>query len=360
MLSQNDPAWKLKKINGTTSTIGSYGCLITSICFILQKAGYNVTPDVLAKQSDLFNGDMWAGWDKLHDLYPNINYIWGEKCSSYPAPIDKIISEVKDGYYPIIMLDYAPKVDGTQTHYLVVTDADSNGNLKVGDPWDGAEIWLDTRYGELDEKYKILKVDVYHFTKPPITDDKWENIKKYLEEQNADEGKVREAFGALSDINNYQKTISDLQSALSSKQITISQKDGIISDLTTKIDGLTAQLTAKNGYRERLATILDCEADWDAIVGEVTEAIGNEDKYAGLLIEHKILQGEFEERVAKEVDTKNFDITLKLTKANSEIEGLRTLNNSLQKKVDDLKSIINGTKISWVKSIINWFLSLKK
>lgn len=351
MISQNDPLWKLKRINGTTSTIGSYGCLISCICYILQKAGYNVNPDQLAVQKELFDGDMWVGWDKLHDLYPNLSYIWGEKCISTPAPIDKIISEVRDGYYPIIMLDYAPKVTGLQTHYLVVTDADSNGNLKVGDPIDGADVWLDTRYGTLDEKYKILKVDVYHFTKPAVPTDKWDNIKLFLEEQNADEGRVREAFGALADSRPLKDQIGSLQNALNSKQATITTKDGIISDLKNELDGANTIIHTKNGYREKLALMLGCAADWDEIVREVTVAIGNEDKYNGLLKENSILKGTLEEQVAEKVASITYDINLKLIKANTDLVTLSNKNNALTKQVDDLKSIINGSKITLISKI---------
>jgi len=357
-LSQNDPQWKLKRINGTNSTIGSYGCLITSLCFILQKAGYNVTPDQLALQSSLFTGDLWNGWDKLQELYPNMSFVWEEKCSAVPAPVDKIMSEVKDGYFPIIMLDYAPTVKGLQTHYLVVIDTDGEGNLKVMDPWDGAEIWLDTRYGNVDEKYKVLKVNTYHFTKPEIVDDAWENIKKFLQEKTATEGDVRAAFGALSDQESYLRKLSDLTSQLTDKNNTILTKDGIISDLNTKIEGLTATLTTKNGYREKLSIILGCENDWDTIVGQVTEAIANEDKYNSLIPQYKLLQGTFEEKVKEEVDKQNYDINLKLVKANTDIVTQSNTINSLTKKVEDLKSIINGTKVSLIQTIKN-FLKIK-
>ena len=112
MISQNDPLWKLKKINGTTSTIGNYGCLISCVCYILQKAGYNVTPPELATQSTLFNGDMWVGWQKLITLYPKLSYAWGQSTTTVAAPIDKIVRELDEGYYPIIMLDYNPFICG--------------------------------------------------------------------------------------------------------------------------------------------------------------------------------------------------------------------------------------------------------
>lgn len=355
MYSQNDPQWKLKRINGTNSTLGSYGCLISVISWILTKAGYNVTPDQLATNKELFDGDMWIGWDKLQTFYPNMTYVWGEKCINIPAPVDKIISEVRDGYYPIIMLDYAPKATGLQTHYLAVIDADSEGNLKVGDPWDGAEVWLDTRYGTLDEKYKILKVDVYHFIKPAVADDKWENIKKFLQEKNADEGAVREAFGLLSDKSLTEKKISGLQSALTDKQTKLSEKDAIISDLQNELDGANTIIHTKNGYREKLAIMLNCTPDWDEIVRNVTVCIGNEDKFNGQLIENKKLLGEMDQKVKEQVEKTTYDINLKLMKANSDLVVMSNKNNNLQKQVNDLKSIINGGRKSLLDQIKSLF-----
>jgi len=354
MLSQNDVNWKLKRINGTNSTIGSFGCLITCICFILQKAGYAVTPEVLAGNKELFDGDMWVGWDKLQTFYPNLNYVWGEKCLSSPAPIDKILSEIKDGYYPIIMLDYSPKVTGMQTHYLVVIDSDSQGNLKVGDPWDGAEIWLDTRYGTLDEKYKILKVDTYHFTKPPVADDTWNNIKQFLQTKSATEGTVREAFGALSDKKILEDKVSSLQTSLTDKQTKLVEKDKIISDLKNELDGANTIINTKNSYREKLSLMLGCTGDWDEIVRNVAVAIGNEDKYTGLLIENRKLLGEMDDKVKNQVEKITFDLNLKLNQSQLELVKCSNNNNALQKQVNDLKSIINGgrkTLLDKIKSL---------
>src|SRR3990167_9971063 len=100
-LSQNDPQWKLKRINGTTSTIGSYGCLIADACWILNQTGYEVAPDVLATKSELFEtgSAMWVGWNKVEALFPKVKYVWGVRCDTTPAPIDKILREVDDGYF---------------------------------------------------------------------------------------------------------------------------------------------------------------------------------------------------------------------------------------------------------------------
>jgi len=337
MLSQNDPLWKLKKINGTTSSIGSWGCLLTCVNDLLNKAGYDITPDVLAKQSELFDGDMWVGWTKLETLYPKMKYIWGEKCSVTPAPIDKIIKELDDGYFPIIMLDYAPSTNGIQTHYIEVIAHDDKNNLKVMDVIDGAEVWLDTRYGKLDEKYKILKVDVYHFEKPPVPTEEWDRIKSFLQESKAGEGKVREAFGALADKGLLEKQVKDLQDALNSKQQTLATKDQVISDLTNQLSAEAERAKSEDQFRTDLATMLNCTKDIPVILSSVKEAIGNEDKYQGALEENRQLLSSMVDRIKQEVEKKTFDVTLQNEKNKGEVDRLTKLVNDKDKELNLLK-----------------------
>jgi len=337
MISQNDPLWKLKKINGTTSTIGSYGCLISCICYVLQKAGYSVTPPELANQSALFNGDLWAGWTKLVSLYPKLSYAWGETCTITPAPVDKIIRELDDGFFPIIMLDYSPTTTKVDTHYLVVLAHDENKNLKIGDPWDGAEVWLDSRYGTLDEKYKILKVDVYHFEKVANDTSSWDRIKAFLDEKKADEGMVREAFGALSDNAGLQKSIADLQAALSNKQSTIDSKDQIISDLTNQMIGKDATIGSYTDFIQKCAVTLGCKADMAEITGQIKVAVDNEDKYNSCLVDKQSI-------VDKQDETIKAAVVKATTQITKEKEDLKTTITTLTVQISTKDTLITELK----------------
>ena len=198
MLSQNDPQWKTKTINGTTSTLGNYGCLLTCLTAILNEAGYVITPDQLANYSQLFVGDLWNGWKTLQNLFSRVSYSWGVVCQSTSAPIDKIIAELDAGYFPIIMVDSNLNVAGIQTHYLRVTKHVGN-DLYIHDPWDGVEKKLSSCYGSMADAVKIQKVDCYHFTNPTAetveTYNISENVYKYLyKENNFSEGDIREGM----------------------------------------------------------------------------------------------------------------------------------------------------------------------
>lgn len=360
MISQNDERWKLKRINGTTYTIGGWGCLISDICFLLQQAGYNVTPDVLAKQGELFDGAMWIGWTKLEELYPNMKYVWGERCTDYPAPVDKIIKELDDGFFPIIMLDYAPKTTGLQTHYLTVIGHDDKGNLKVGDPIDGQEVWLDSRYGEIDEKYKILKVDVYHFTKPiQTTPDLWEKIKGLLtQENNFSEGDIRAMVDWYKSKDNTERNIADLNTALTAKQQTILQKETTISDLRNQIGGLEENIQHSRDFQDKLASMLSCSADQGDILASTAIAIGNESKLITCQTEKANILANIDTKIAEGVEKQTFELRLNIAEKQMVITKYEKDILAYQKKIDMLTLGTTTTQTPFFLKIKNFFSKL--
>jgi hypothetical protein len=247
MLSQNNSQWKLKTINGTASKIGDYGCLITDITDILVEAGYNITPDVLASDGDLFSGDLWKGWQTVCIKYPRLKYEWGAIYYDVPAPIEKIREALEKGWCPIIMIDCTPATAKVDTHYLRVKKIDAEGNLTVGDPWDGKDVLLDTRYGSATESRKILKIDVYSFTPEVISGSsvtlspEMKNIVKYLNEEKivvgettrpVTEGDVRAGIGYVKD-----GAVSRLESQ--------------VLELSTKLDATSKALDAEKVAREQ-------------------------------------------------------------------------------------------------------------
>ena len=335
-LSQKDSRWNLKRINGTTSTINSYGCLITDICWLLNQAGYEITPDQLATKSELFDGAYWNGWSKLETLYPKMKYVWGEKCTDYPAPVDKIIKELDDGFFPIIMLDYAPSTTGLQTHYLTCIGHDADNNIKVGDPIDGQEVWLDSRYGALDEKYKILKVDVYHFTKPiQTTPDLWERIKGLLtQENNFSEGDIRAMVDWYKLRDHTERNIADLNTALTSKQQTILQKETTISDLRNQIGGLEENIQHSRDFQDKLAMMLSCSADQGDILASTAIAIGNESKLITCQTEKANILANIDTAIADGVEKQTFELRLNIAEKQMLITKYEKDIVAYQKKID--------------------------
>jgi len=337
-LSQTDPLWKNKKINGTSSTINSYGCLVTDITWLLNQAGYTVTPDELAKKGELFDGAYWKGWTALEEHFPKMKYVWGERCTDYPAPIDKIVKEVNDGYFPIIMLDYAPKVTGLQTHYLVVLGHDDKNNLKVGDPIDGSIVWLDSRYGEVDEKYKILKIDVYHFEKVNNTEpNMWERIKGLLtQENNFSESDIRAMVDVYKQRDATERTIKELNENIKAKAETISQKDKIISDIKTELSGINETIKHYKDFQNKLSIILGCSPEEGDILAQVVIAVGNESKLLSCQADKQNIINNQDRRIGEEVDKLTFELKLKVATLTIDVEKKDKLIADYQKKIDIL------------------------
>lgn len=358
-LSQNDERWKLKRINGTTSTLGSYGCLITCITWLLNKSGNPITPDELAKKSELFDGAYWNGWNKVGSVYPQLTYAWGVSCLNEPAPVDKIIRELDNGFYPIIMLDYAPKVNGLQTHYLVCMSHDGKGNIEVGDPIDGAVVWLDSRYGTLDEKYKILKVDVLHHTKLNVSDAPlWDRVKNYLTEENKfSEGDIREGMEAFKKRHETQKALDDLGATIINKDSEIALKNTQIAEITNELSSKEAQIKYEEDFREKLAKDLDAPSSSHGdIIASLLVALGNESRLDACMRENRRLNESIAERVKEETAKATFDIKVRNAELQKLLDSATRENAYLQKRIES----IQNPKVSIINSVINKLKSYVK
>ena len=73
MYSQRDPKWANNKLGTSNHTIGQSGCVITSICNLLLKHGYEITPDEanerIKNAGGYANGNLII-WSKLKDALP--------------------------------------------------------------------------------------------------------------------------------------------------------------------------------------------------------------------------------------------------------------------------------------------------
>ena len=152
-LYQNDDQWKNTPL-GTTgeSTIGQWGCLLTSVTMMLNGIGYNETPVTVndkMKKAGGFQGSLF-----IPSVLP---YVWGncvyrdmQDCESTPAPIAYIDSAVAAGKPVILQVDWS-KQQGLQTHYVLVKEKKGN-DYSIYDPYKyggdepGKEVLLTTRY----------------------------------------------------------------------------------------------------------------------------------------------------------------------------------------------------------------------
>ena len=93
--SQTDPAWKAKLLGfDKTSTLGNFGCLLTSVSMLASAYGVNETPDSLnekmKKVAGFSAGTAFMIPGAIPAAMPGIRYVTYVNCSNAPAPLAEI------------------------------------------------------------------------------------------------------------------------------------------------------------------------------------------------------------------------------------------------------------------------------
>ena len=155
---QDDARWANATIGISGSTLGNYGCAITSVAMVMTEKGVNITPKQLAKES------IYA-WDLIY--WPKK---WGSAtCVNCPPPhtssLDwfRLDRELGAGNPVIVFV----KADGRGGgHYVVVHHKTSDGRYVVHDPLFGANIYLDSTRVYISNLYdtttSIDQMVIYH------------------------------------------------------------------------------------------------------------------------------------------------------------------------------------------------------
>lgn len=240
ILSQRDSRWKNVQINGTSSTIGNYGCTLTCLAMLA-----DTTPDVVNSKLMAVGGFskdliVWTAINKtdLPIRFPDMG-------RAYSYDNDKVKEAIEKNGGCLVEVDFDGVISTpNDRHWILFV-----GNGKAYDPWTGTEIST--------AKYKIIKgyclIDkIINSENNMELNSEQTRILEFLNGKT--EGDVREAFGALQDIPKLNKEISDLKT---------SQKD-----LTSRIEQLEADAKANNtlieSYQSTISTAKDTESNLKA------------------------------------------------------------------------------------------------
>lgn len=151
-LYQNDDAWKSTPLGHSKETIGSWGCLLTSVTMMLNGIGYNETPVTVNEKMKKAGGFQGALF--IPSVLP---YVWGncayrdmQPCETTPAPIAQIDAAVAAGKPVILQVDWNKQV-GIQTHFVLVKQKKGNDYViydpyKYGGDSPDKEVLLTQRY----------------------------------------------------------------------------------------------------------------------------------------------------------------------------------------------------------------------
>jgi hypothetical protein len=136
--SQNDPKWKSTLLGfDKSSTIGGYGCLLTSLAMVA--TGYGATGLTPATLNDKLKaaggfepGTAYLIGGLIGSAAPGMSVEY-HPAHGVPAPLAEIDAALAEGQPVIIEVDWSPN-PGLQTHYMVVYAKDGHDYL-VYDPY---------------------------------------------------------------------------------------------------------------------------------------------------------------------------------------------------------------------------------
>jgi len=122
-LYQNDDKWKNVKLGNSNETIGSWGCLLTSVTMMLNGLGYSETPLTVnekMRKAGGFQGALFIP-SVVPYVWPACIYRDMQPCQMYPAPITLIDAAVAAGKPVILQVDWNKQV-GIQTHFVLIKE----------------------------------------------------------------------------------------------------------------------------------------------------------------------------------------------------------------------------------------------
>lgn len=166
--SQQDPRWKNDQLGlSSTSTIGEFGCALTSAAIYLSGFGYPETPQTLnekLKQRGGFVQDAIV-WSAISSIYPKVRFKNLITCRDTDAPLEAIGNAVLAGQPVLLEVDSSPRA-GLQTHWVVAYQKVGKDFL-ILDPWpfpteDGKDISLMSRYSHGKELKRAITAAVWY------------------------------------------------------------------------------------------------------------------------------------------------------------------------------------------------------
>lgn len=160
LFSQLDPRWRYKKLGTSNSTIGSYGCTLTSVAMVCAYYGKQTNPDLLNQAMIRANGyenqNLWRWW-VLPAIYPDILLNEFINCESTPAPLTLIDTRLASGIPVIVKVDYYPG-GAVQQHWILLCGKQDDDYI-AADPISGTRILFREKYG--DPARYIFRVVTY-------------------------------------------------------------------------------------------------------------------------------------------------------------------------------------------------------
>lgn len=136
-LSQKDPRWSYVRMGNSSSTIGGYGCLITSLSMLSSWYGKYRHPEWMANNLSFTNGGLLF-WRSITDSELPMKFVY-----RYYQRNDAKMKEILKSANGSCVVEVAL---GTGRHWLPVIGHSAIFGFKVVDPLRGDSVYLNKRY----------------------------------------------------------------------------------------------------------------------------------------------------------------------------------------------------------------------
>lgn len=160
--SQRDPKWKDYHLGSGTTTIGSYGCLLTSIAMGLTALlGQEITPLEMNDRLNMVGGFTGENrnrliWSKVPEAYRQVELVTLIHCTTTPAPTTQIDQWLKLGYVVVVRVDMKLATTEVDQHWVLLVSGNGTQGYGIHDPWplpdDQREFAMPPAYCRMDVK----------------------------------------------------------------------------------------------------------------------------------------------------------------------------------------------------------------
>jgi len=158
LYSQRDPTWSDDFLGYGRTTIGNWGCVVTSIAALLTYHGATETPATVNQKAKerygFHNGNLFV-WESVARIWSGLDVVFAKRvdCQHVPAPIEDIDLYLAAGQPVIVYVDFDHEPgNGLQTHFVLVVDKQGDDDYIIMDPWHGDLRSLVESYGDVDPR----------------------------------------------------------------------------------------------------------------------------------------------------------------------------------------------------------------
>jgi hypothetical protein len=128
VISQRDSRWKNVRLGTGDTTIGSHGCVLTSLTALAGKTDPREVNELMIKNNGFVDGDL-VNWVNVPRALPMLKFQW----RSWVYDNNQVANWVYTKKLPVIVeVDGAPIGSPKSSHFVIFL-----GDRKCMDPWTG-------------------------------------------------------------------------------------------------------------------------------------------------------------------------------------------------------------------------------